>query len=134
MFKPVFVVSLGKILSGVSAPTLLPLPCSLYGNPSLTQQVIEFQGFKQIGVPDQSPIAGAYIGKTLLDGADSCYTLVEYLASAEYSTVVLHGSLHLKADACSTATAIGMAQTIKPAQCWLNVGTVNLRTYRAFRQ
>ena len=69
-----------------------------HGDLSLTYQVVEFQGFSQIGIPDESMILYSDILETLGNRFQLSFTCLKHIAPSEDAGVRLHDPLHREAD------------------------------------
>ena len=78
-----------------------------------SDQIVEFQGFDQIGIPDQRAVGDANIADALPDIGDLRQTFLEYGAIPEDGAVHLHDALHFQAQRRRRRAAVGMPEAIE---------------------
>ena len=75
MLHPAFIITLREILPRMGPAAFLPRQCTFNGNRRLHNEVVIFQRFNQIAVPDQRTVRHADIIGCLPDIADLLHTL-----------------------------------------------------------
>ena len=80
----------------------------------MPEQVVEFQGLDEVGVPDEPAVAGPHIRERIDGALQLLATLLQRLAGAEHRGIGLHDLLHLEPDLRGGAFAIGVTDPIEP--------------------
>mmetsp|Transcript_13092 Transcript_13092/g.11179 ORF Transcript_13092/g.11179 Transcript_13092/m.11179 type:complete len:292 (-) Transcript_13092:653-1528(-) len=94
MFHPVFIISLGIIISGMSTSGFLSVFSSVHSLHSVNQKVLKFKGFTQISIPVQALVLDFNIVKLLIDIVHLGDTFLKKILDSEDSSMSLHGLLH----------------------------------------
>jgi len=76
----------------------LAIQGACHGDQRLLKQIFQFQGFDQVGVPDQGMIGDPHILEAFGDFRQFDQAFLHYCFGAEYACMVLHGSLHGQTD------------------------------------
>src|SRR3989338_11303225 len=79
---------------------------------SLVHEVLEFESFHEISIPDQRSVGGLQTREELPDFVHLLNAFVEGVASTEDSGVVLHGALHNIADFGSGHIAVSISSVV----------------------
>src|SRR6516165_1592195 len=111
---PVPVIAFGVVLACMGAAALCPVLGRVQGYNRLLQQVLEFERFDEVGVPDHRAIGDAEIGETAGDHIDPADPFPQHLRSAEYGAIALHNALHVEPDLAGLARAARMPDRIQP--------------------
>lgn len=98
VLHPVDIVTFGEVISSVSTARFFSVFSSVHGHLSLDEEVLEFHGFNQIGVPDLTSVRDADVTIVLRNGMNSLTALLEVILSTEDSSVSGHRLLELKAE------------------------------------
>ena len=86
----------------------------------LRHQIVEFQRFDQIGVPDETAVSDGHILKPLVDLGHCLDAFGEQCTITEHSGVALHRLLHFGAHLCGRRTALGMAEMVDAGECQIS--------------
>lgn len=129
VLHPVLVVTLGVVLTGVSATRLLSGSGSGGGldtshvsiktdkdrivNLRASEQVPELERLNEIRVPDHAAILDANLGEGLINLVDLLHTLIQALLGTEDADIALHGLLHRKTDLSSALRAVSIAELVE---------------------
>ena len=116
MFHPVGIITLRVIFPRMAATAFMAVAGGSNRYAGLTEQVIQFQGFNQVGIPDHGFVFYPHIGKRLLDFRHGGNAFIQCGLRPEYGRFALHGFLHVQTNIRRTAAAVGIADFIKTGQ------------------
>ena len=98
MLHPVFVVAVGEIFVRVGAAAFFAVVGAFHRADGLRHQIVEFERFDQVGVPDQAAVADRNVGHPFVDLLHQLDTFSLQRGVAEYGAMFLHRTLHVDAD------------------------------------
>src|SRR5690554_1821533 len=130
VLQPVFVVTLGKIVTGMGATAFFTLDRRLGSRVGNLIQVIQLQRFDTGSVECLAGIGQLGLANTLVDFFQQLQTLLHALAVTEYAEVQLHAVLQILANLGHVFTFGSSVQTIQARHGTLDVffgSAVNLK-------
>ena len=98
------------------AAAFLAVGGSFHRDHRLAHQIVEFERFDQIGIPDQRAISDADIGKLGVDLVHRRDAFVEQDIVAEHSSMRLHRFLHFEAQVGGRDWSLGIAEMVEALQ------------------
>lgn len=113
VLHPVDVVSFGVVVSGVGTSRLGSGGGGGGGLGGTGQQVLQFQGFDHVRVPDHQSVGGLDVLERLVDGVDFLDTLVQSVLGSEHGTPLLHGLLHRQSDLGGQLDAVSVSDLVE---------------------
>src|SRR5881394_1241132 len=119
VLQPEHVVALRKIVTRMSAAAFGAVLGRMQGHDRLLQQVLQFEGFHQIAIPDHRAVGDCEIAKALRDAVDLADAVAQHVGGAEHRAIVLHRALHLDADLGGFPAAFRVADAVEPSDCRL---------------
>jgi len=115
VLHPVLVITVRKVLASVRTARFFTSVGTVHRLTSLSEKVVKLESFDQISVPHKRLVRDLHVTvEAVHDLVDLLHTLVKRLLSAENSSVVLHGPLHLEADVRGRRAAFGVEEPIDP--------------------
>ena len=70
----------------------------IHGDNGLADQIIQFEGFNQVGIPDHGGIRYLHVLNRRPDLIDFTHPFFKHFSSAENGTIVLHDLLHVQTN------------------------------------
>src|SRR5258706_803843 len=113
MLHPILVVPVRKVLAGLSAAALLAILRRVHGRDGLPQQIVEFKGLDEIGVPYQRTIRDLHVRKGGEHLRELAPAVAQGFAGAKYRGVALHDALHVQAHVGRAPRALGITQPVQ---------------------
>src|SRR5258706_14182968 len=113
MLHSILVVPVRKVLAGLSAAALPAILRRVHGRDGLPQQIVEFQGLDEIGVPYQRTIRDLHVRKGGEHLRELAPAVAQGFAGAKYRGVALHDALHVQAHVGRAPRALGMTQPVQ---------------------
>jgi hypothetical protein len=98
VLHPGVVETLSEVVSSVGSARLLSILSSVHGHLGLDHEVLEFHGLDEVGIPDAAAIFDADVSNSLRELVEGLAASLKVVLSAEDSSVLLHGLLHVKTD------------------------------------
>ena len=92
------VVAVGIILTRMCSATFGAICGGLDSGRCILQQVLEFQRFDQVGIPDQRTISDTHVVERTVGVTQKPHSLIERFAGSKYCGVILHDLLHFEPD------------------------------------
>ena len=80
------------------------------------QQVLQFQGLHQVGIPHQGTVGRAYPVERPVDGIHFRDAFSQYFPAAEHGRIGLHGALHAVAYFSGARVAAGITSAVEARQ------------------
>jgi len=124
MLQKLLVIVPGVVNAIMRPAALLAVFRRMHGGDRLAQQIVEFQGFDQVGVPNQGSVRHLHVVERREHVGQFSFAVGERLSGAEHRGIALHDSLHVKADVGGAARALGIAEFVEPRQ--RGVGRIGL--------
>lgn len=113
MLHPISIISIGEVVTGVGSSGLLTVEGGLDGLLGVDQEVIEFEGFDEVSVPDESSVLGLDVVDLSVDVVHDIDSLLEGLSDSVDGGVLLHGGLHLQSDLSSGDVSVGVPELVE---------------------
>lgn len=100
VLAPVHVVAtaertIDEILAGMRTAAFLARFRAVDRGDRVGHQIVQFERFHQIGVPDHRTVGNLDVRQFLPDGGNALATAFQRFLCPEYGGIVLHGALHL---------------------------------------
>ena len=87
MLHPVLIVTLRKVLTGMSATRLLTRLCRVHRLGSSAQQVAKLKCLCQVGVPDQAAVLDRDLGELGHHVVNLAHTLLQRVLRTEHGSI-----------------------------------------------
>lgn len=109
----VFVDSIFEVLAGMSPSAFFSILRSRYGLHGVDHQVLKFQSFHEIGIPDHRPVRDFEVLHLPIYVRHLFTTLLKGIRGSEDSRVRLHRLLHAQPQICRGNGAAGVSYPIQ---------------------
>ncbi|QTK80385.1 hypothetical protein AT6N2_C2837 [Agrobacterium tumefaciens] len=118
MLTPVHIVAtaertVDEILAGMRTAAFLTRFRAVDRGDGIGHEVMQLEGFDQIGIPDHRAVGDLDVGQFLPDRGQTAAAAFERFLGAEHGRVVLHGALHLVAQHRRRRRAVGVTQAVE---------------------
>ena len=117
MLHPFLIIAGREILAGMRAAAFLTVGSRIHRHHRLRDEIVEFQRFQQIRVPDQRTIGHLNIGRSAPHLMDQRLAFMQHLTCAVHGAIILHRLLHLQTKFRRLGAARGVTETIQPCEC-----------------
>lgn len=98
VLHPLYIVTLGEIVTSVSTTGFLSVLSSVHGHLTLDEEVLKFHGLNQVGVPDLSTIGNSDSVVVLGNSMEFLASFFEVVLSTEDSSISGHAFLEFKTE------------------------------------
>ena len=116
MLHPIYIISVGEVVSSMSTSWLESNLCSIDNLFSLYQKVFKFKGFNQVSVPYVTSVAKLDIWEHFRYFLDFFYTFVKEWLGPEDCCVLLHCVLEKLSDFTSIVLTISVSEFVKSSE------------------
>mmetsp|Transcript_2436 Transcript_2436/g.8720 ORF Transcript_2436/g.8720 Transcript_2436/m.8720 type:complete len:214 (-) Transcript_2436:751-1392(-) len=100
VLHPGLVIPLLEVFPCMSSSRFFSLFCAVHGNNSILQQVLQFHGLYQVGIPHKALVCNLHILVGFVHLVDLLAPFLEGRLRPEHSCIVLHHLLHLQSQVC----------------------------------
>ena len=122
VLHPFGIVAIGVVFVSVRAAAFLAVLRTRHGHVRLCHEIVEFERFDQIAVPDQRAVEDLHVFHPLVDRRQFLDAFSQELAVAENGRVASHRLLHIRTQLGGRGAAIGITEMVETSQG--EIGTV----------
>ena len=113
VLHPLLVIALGIVFAGMGTAAFFPVGSRIHGDGGLSDEVVEFEGFEKIGIPDHAAVFHVDARSLLVDFLNGVDTVLQNVTGAEHRAIVLHTLLHFQAQLGDGLVAGCVAQAVQ---------------------